>query len=166
MQIERQLLVPASASDVFELVGHLPRYLDWMGLVHEVVELDPDTTVPDGVPAPAYEVELRARVGPLARSKRLRMVRTLYDPPRRAVFERREVDGRAHAPWVLTALVERVDQPSEDEAVELTMQLSYGGSLWTGAVLQRVLEDEIRAGSEQLLALVSGSAQGPPHSGR
>jgi hypothetical protein len=33
--------------------------------------------------------------------------------------------------------------------------LSYGGGLWTGAVLQRVLDDEVRQGSESLLAIVS-----------
>ena len=162
MEIERRLVVPAPADEVFALVDRLPAYLGWMGLVHEVIELEPDSTGAEGVPRPAWDVELRARVGPLARSKRLRMVRTVHDPVRAAVFERQEVDGRAHAPWVLTALVEPMSQPS----VELTMRLAYGGSLWTGAVLQRVLDDEIRSGSENLLALVAGSPQEPPRSGR
>jgi len=162
MEIERQLLVPAPAAEVYALVDHLPAYLGWMGLVHEVEELEPDSTGPEGVSRPAWDVELRARVGPLARSKRLRMVRTVHEPVRSAVFERRELDGRSHAPWVLTALVE----PATGSQVELTMRLSYGGSLWTGAVLQRVLDDEIRAGSENLLALVSGTPQEPRRSGR
>ena len=53
--------------------------------------LEPD----DG--RPAWRVELRARVGPFARSKQLRMVRTVYEPERIARFERIEDDERDHA---------------------------------------------------------------------
>jgi len=118
-----------------------------MQLIHDVVELDSD---PDG--RLVWDVELRAQVGPLARSKRLRMVRTVHQAARSVEFERSEVDGRAHAPWVLRADLE----PSTDVAGEilLTMRLSYGGGLWTGALLQRVLDDEVRRGSEALLEIV------------
>ncbi len=34
------------------------------------------------------------------------------------------------------------------------MTLTYGGNLWTGAVLQRVLDDEVTKGSDSLLLLV------------
>ena len=44
---------------------------------------------------PAWEVELRARVGPFARSKRLRMALTEMVTDRLVVFERAEIDGRA-----------------------------------------------------------------------
>ena len=37
----------------------------------------------------------------------------------------------------------------------LTMLLRYGGVLWTGGVLERVLDEQVRRGSEALLALVS-----------
>ena len=40
------------------------------------------------------------------------------------------------------------------DAARLTMTLTYGGSLWTGAVLQRVLDDEVTKGSNALLLLV------------
>jgi hypothetical protein len=128
------------------LFGHvdvLDRYPAWMSLVHAA---QPTTSDAD----PAWSVELRTRVGPLARSKRLRMERTAHEPGRLACFERRELDGRRHAPWMLTA---RVD-PSGSGS-RLTMELSYGGSLWTGGVLQRILDDEIRRGSERLIELVS-----------
>ncbi len=36
------------------------------------------------------------------------------------------------------------------------MTLTYGGRLWTGAVLQRVLDDEVTRGSEALVRLVAG----------
>jgi hypothetical protein len=134
---------------VFDLVDDLARYPQWMPLVHGAVEAG---AAEDGENrgCPSWDVELRARVGPLARSKRLRMVRTEHRPPHVAVFERQEIDGRAHAPWVL-----RADLADSVDGVELTMTLRYGGSLWSGAVLQRVLDDEIRRGSEALYERVS-----------
>jgi len=157
MEIERQLVLPATTDVVFALVDDLTVYPSWMALTHAVRPVGRDD---DGLPA--WDVELRARIGPLARSKRLRMVRTRHEPDRIAVFERIEADGREHAPWVLTAQVEPLDAVSS----ELRMHLFYGGSLWTGAVLQRVLDDEIRRGSDALLASLSGSPQEPPGSGR
>ena len=35
------------------------------------------------------------------------------------------------------------------------MRLSYSGSLWTGGLLDRVLAEEIRRGSESLIAVVT-----------
>jgi hypothetical protein len=156
VEIERTLSLPGPPERLFELVEDLARYPRWMQLVHHVIELDPD---PDG--RPAWEVELRAQVGPLARSKRLRMVRTVHDAPWSVVFERAEVDGRAHAPWLMRADLEPIVDTGADSGAEtadgivLTMRLSYGGGLWTGAVLQRVLDDEVRLGSEALLQIVS-----------
>jgi hypothetical protein len=140
------LVVPCPPAELFDHVATLDRYPPWMGLVHAAER------VADDAGDPAWSVELRTRVGPLARSKRLRMVRTEVVPDRLARFERREVDGRRHSPWVLVATVE----PSDGGASRLVMHLTYGGSLWTGGILQRVLDEEIRRGSERLLALVSG----------
>ena len=129
----------------------LDRYPTWMSLVHRATPERPGDAAGDAATAqPAWDVELRTRVGPLARSKRLRMVRTVHEPGRRVVFERRELDGREHAPWQLAAVVE-----DREPGCRLTMHLAYGGSLWTGGVLQRILDDEIRRASEQLLELVS-----------
>jgi hypothetical protein len=80
------------------------------------------------------------------------MVRTTADAPGKVVFERRERDGRSHAPWVLEASVAAEDT----DASRLTMRLHYGGGLW-GPVLERVLGDEIERSKPRLLALV-GSA--------
>ena len=146
MEIRRTSVLPASPSTVFALVDDLARYPAWMDLIHEV---SVSGSTADG--APAWDVELRAKVGPLARSKRLRMVRTAHEPPRRVVFERVEVDGRQHSPWVLQSVLE----PTGDGAVELAMTLSYGGSLWSGVVLERVLDDHVERGAEALAALVS-----------
>ena len=37
----------------------------------------------------------------------------------------------------------------------LDMRLHYGGALWTGGVMEKVLADQIVAGREKLLELVS-----------
>ena len=65
------------------------------------------------------------------------------------VFERSELDGRRHSPWVLTATVSE-----QGAASRLDMTLHYGGALWTGGVLERVLADQITSGRERLAARV------------
>jgi hypothetical protein len=94
-------------------------------------------------------VELRGKVGPFARSKRLRMVQSTCESPNIVVFERRETDGRKHSPWVLTAQVETTSVGSN-----LTVNLHYGGTLFTGGVLERLLADQIVQGRERLLAVL------------
>lgn len=145
MRTTATLDAPCAPDVLFAHVASLDRYPAWMALVHRVE--------PAGGDVDAWDVELRARVGPLARSKRLRMVRAQFDAPRLAVFERQELDGRHHAEWRLTAEVEPTDAGSS----RLTMELVYGGALWTGGVLQRILDEEIRRGSERLLELIRSS---------
>jgi hypothetical protein len=109
-----------------------------------VARAEPYATEP-----PAWSVDLRGRVGPFARSKRLRMVRTTWDDDRLAVFERHEDDGRQHAPWELRAQV-----TDRNGGSSLVMRLRYGGGFW-GPVVERLLADEIASGRARLLALVS-----------
>ena len=147
MKIERTVLLRAASKEVFELVDDLGRCPQWMDLVHDVSEVS-------GGDQRSWDVELRAQVGPLARSKRLRMTRTVHEPTRRVVFERSEVDGRRHSPWVLESVL--ADRSSGD--IELTMTLTYGGNLWTGAVLERVLDDHVERGARSLAGLLEPPA--------
>lgn len=148
MEIVRELVAPVPPAVLFEHVGALDAYPPWMPLIHEVHALPVD---PDG--APVWSVELRATVGPFSRSKRLRMRRTEHRKDQLVVFERSEDDGRRHSPWILrVALTPNAPEPSE---TTLTMTMIYGGSLWTGPVLERVLDDQVRQGSEALLDLVT-----------
>jgi hypothetical protein len=103
----------------------------------------------EGDPGPAWIVDLRGRLGPFARSKRLRMVRTAHTAPELVRFERSEHDGRRHSPWVLTAEVAPTDGGSA-----LTMRLHYGGGLF-GPVLERLLTEEIERSRPRLLALLA-----------
>lgn len=145
MDAQSHLRTHRAPSAVLAHVDDLTRYPNWMRLIHAVEPLEPDER------GPAWRVELRARLGPFARSKRLRMVRTVHEPPGRIVFERIEDDGRDHASWTLT-LTLRSEDP--DGPTDLDVNLHYGGSLWTGGVLERVLADEVDRGRDRLLSLL------------
>jgi carbon monoxide dehydrogenase subunit G len=142
VHLTESVTVPARPTTVFALVDDLAAYPAWMPLVHAATPLD----------EAAWTVELRARVGPFARSKQLRMIRTERVADRLAVFERAEIDGRDHARWVL-----RVELAPVALGTEVTMHLSYDGRLWTGGILERVLDDEIRRGRTGLRDLVTGT---------
>jgi hypothetical protein len=148
LRTTESVVVPAPPTDVFPFVEALDRYPGWLRLVHVATQLE--TGDADG--DPAWSVELQARVGPFARSKQLRMVRSRHEPDRLVEFERAEVDGRHHARWTLRVEVE----PTTDASSLITMHLAYDGALWTGGLLDRVLDDEIRRGRVGLTALVSG----------
>jgi hypothetical protein len=94
-------------------------------------------------------VELRAKVGPLARSKRLRMVRTELVAPERVVFERAELDDRPHAMWRLTTIVRPLDI-----GCVVVAELHYSGAAWV-PLLDQVLAGEVERAKRSLTALVS-----------
>ncbi|MEI7548829.1 MAG: SRPBCC family protein [Actinomycetota bacterium] len=144
MDVHASLDTECDADRLFALVDDLGQYPAWMDLTHRVDAED------GSVPA-AWQVELRARIGPLARSKRLRMERSAHDAADRAVvFERAEGDGKRHSQWVLRAHVTQRGKSSR-----LDMHLHYGGALWTGGVLERVLADQITSGRDRLQQLVN-----------
>lgn len=112
-----------------------------MPLVHAV---EPDGT-------DSWLVELRAKVGVFARSKRIRMTRVV-NLANHIVFERNEKDARQHSPWKLE--VELTDNGS---STHVAMYLEYGGSLWTAGVLDRVLASSIEAGKAGLVREAQGA---------
>jgi hypothetical protein len=140
MDLIATLDAACTIEDLRVWVGDLGRYPEWLTIV-------PRAESEQGSDPRAWAVELRAKVGPIARSKRLRMVRTV-DEPGHIRFEREETDGRSHSPWVLDAVLE----PS-DAGARLTMGLHYGGSLGAG-LFERLLSDEIDASKETLRSLV------------
>ena len=152
MDVYASLEAPCDADVLFSLVDDLAKYPYWIDLVHRA---DPvaDATWDVVSDYPAWMVELRARVGPLARSKRLRMKRSEHDSiARHAVFTRSEADSRRHSAWVLTA---DVSQAASGSA--LNMHLQYGGGLWTGGILERALADQITNGRARLVALATAT---------
>jgi len=134
---------PCAPAALLPWIEDLGRYPDWLDIVPRAVIADAHAQDV----GPAWSVDLRGRLGPFARAKRLRMVRTQHEG-RHARFERVEHDGRQHAPWVLDADIAEVDGASR-----LTMRLHYGGRLWMPA-LDRLLADEIERSRPRLLLRV------------
>src|SRR5258705_428708 len=143
MDVSASLDAPFPASAVFPWVADLDRYPEWLDIVR--------SAVPDG--GEAWSVDLRARLGPFSRSKRLRMVRAELLTDRRARFERSELDGRAHSPWVLEAVLE----PDGEAACHVTMSLHYGGGGLSSAV-ERLLRSEIERCKRRLIDVGATSA--------
>lgn len=148
MEIEASLDAQVSAKSLFRVVEDLALYPRWLDMVRRAEPTAPS----EDDEGPAWDVELRGRIGPLARSKRLRMVRTQIVEGTHVLFERREGDGREHSTWVLEANVGEV--PEESGAARLTMVLRYSGSFATG-VLKRLLKDEIERARPRLVALAT-----------
>lgn len=144
MDVTSTLDAPCTPEHLFGWIDNLALYPSWLEIVTRAVE---EPARGDG--HPAWAVDLRARLGPLARSKRLRMVRTECDYPVLVRFERDELDGRSHSDWVLEGRVE-----SQGGGSRLTMKLHYGGSRF-GSALQRLLRDEIERSRPRLLALIA-----------
>jgi hypothetical protein len=122
--------VTASPERVAEIIGDLGTYPEWLGLVVDAVPVSDDGG------RPAWSVTIRAEVGPFARSKKLRMVRTTdetSDGVDRFRFERSETDERNHSAWTLEATV-----AAGPTGTAVTMDLRYEGRLWT-APLEPVL---------------------------
>ena len=134
---------PHPPEGVWAVVSDLGTYPDWLDIVARA-DANGDGT---------WTVDLRGRLGPFARSKRLRMIRSTADEPTLAVFEREELDGRQHSSWVLWAEV----APGEGGGTRLTMKLHYGGSLF-GPVLERLLGDTIEQSRPRLLAILDTRA--------
>jgi hypothetical protein len=140
MDLTATLDAACSLEQLRDWVGDLSRYPDWLTIV-------PRADLEEVSEPRAWAVELRAKVGPIARSKRLRMIRTI-DEPGHIRFEREEVDGRSHSSWVLDAQLESIEI-----GTRLTMGLHYGGSFGAG-LFERLLADEIESSKQTLRSLV------------
>ncbi len=140
MDVVASVDVPVSAEKLFDFVADLANYPSWLEFVHKV-----DAISDAGDTDATWQVELRARLGVLARSKRLRMTRTVCEAPKLVVFERREQDLRRHAEWVLRATVS-----ATATGARLETNLHYSGSLFTGGLLERALTEQIKTGRERL----------------
>ena len=124
---------------LFSAVADLESYPHWLSIIDSVQPSDGD----------AWIVTLAGRIGPLKRSKRIRMKRSLYEPPTSVRFVREEVDGRNHSAWIFDAIVDATPEGSV-----VSTNLHYGGSLWM-PVLDKLLTDEIESSKERLSAYLS-----------
>lgn len=140
-------VAPKVLHSVVADLGTYPSWLDIVAAAEPLPGAPADSGARDAERS-AWQVDLRARLGPFRRSKRLRMVRTL-DSMDEVVFERQELDGREHSPWVLRALID-----DSADGARLTMSLHYGGTLWV-PMLDRLLSDEIERSRHRLTAVLA-----------
>ena len=146
MDLTAELDAPCAPEALFARVDDLADYPGWLEIVERAEPVDAH---PDDDGDAAWMVDLRGRIGPLARSKRLRMVRTERQAPAVVRFERREHDGRDHSAWILEGTVSAVGDGSR-----LVMRLHYGGA-FGGSVLEHLLSDAIERSRPVLLEQVS-----------
>jgi hypothetical protein len=141
MDVYASLDAPVDCARLHLAMSDLAAYTQWLDIVYRA-EADNQSIGEDAV----WNVQLRGKVGPFARSKNLRMVRTVNIAGSRVVFERKELDGRNHSAWVFTA-----DISPKGEGSSVSVHLHYGGTLFTGGVLERLLADQITRGQQRLL---------------
>jgi len=151
VDVTASLHADVTAEALFAVVADLGTYPDWLDIVPRAESVVSST----GDPGPAWSVDLRGQLGPLRRSKRIRMVRANSEAPSVVRFERRELDDRAHSDWVLEA---RLEPAARGSATTLMMSLHYGGSMWM-PMLDRLLADEIERSRPRLLEVLA--AAGP-----
>jgi hypothetical protein len=129
---------------VYGELRDLNGYPTWLSIVRHVEQVSDE---------PAWLVDLGAGVGPLRRTKRLRMVRA-EDTLTSLRFERSETDDRQHSPWILSATL----QALAPDRTHLTMQLHYGGLDWLPLV-GLALREEIRRAGPRLARRLAATAR-------
>lgn len=146
MQHRVQLRVGADAASVSSALADLSTYPEW----NDLVTAAEPVAGADGDFGPAWSMTLRAQLGPVARSKQLRMIRTRFQDDL-VRFERRELDGRDHALWLMQAATE----PAAEGGSVVALTLSYEGGLWSTA-LDGVLGSAIDRATLRLPGFLDG----------
>jgi carbon monoxide dehydrogenase subunit G len=145
MDLTGTAALAADPERVFVEVADLGTYPSWLGIVEGARPTEPDNV------GPAWMVDLGLQLGPIRRTKRVRMARVQHDPPERVRFERLEHDGRTHSTWVLTATVGATESGSL-----LTVDLHYGGARALPLV-DRMLQEEVRRAGVRLDQRLAGA---------
>ena len=122
-----EIFVNADPVTVADVVADLSTYPLWNDVVASAEPLDNDST------DVAWLTTLRARVGPFARSKQLRMVRSEHrveDQTHTIRFVRSEIDSREHSAWIMNAGI----TPGGNQRSRVVLGFEYGGGLWNPAL--------------------------------
>ena len=109
------LKLQTSSDIVFEVVSDLETYPDWLDIVENVLAESND----------AWFVTLTAKIGPIKRSKKLRMIRTVEDNT--VNFIRQETHDREFSIWEMTSTVTELSESSSN----LLIELNYSGAYWS-----------------------------------
>ncbi len=141
LTVSRTADIAGPPTAVHAVLRDLTTYQKWMPIVSSVDVDDADH----------WYVELRVAIGPFARSKRLRMKRTIDDADQ-LVFSRSESDDRSHASWEL-----RFELNASDNSTTVHASLHYEGKMWTPGPVEDALDSGLDKGIEQLQEFVSQS---------
>jgi carbon monoxide dehydrogenase subunit G len=136
--VSRTVEFAASMEAVRPLLRDLSTYPKWVPIVSSVTQ--------DG--EQHWIVELRVSIGPFARSKQLRMERSV-DNDEHIMFTRNESDGRQHAHWEL-----RFDMSDVGSQTSVTAVLEYRGTMWTPGPVEDALHNGLDAAVEQFRELL------------
>lgn len=150
MDVDAAADLPVTVARAYASLADLGTYPAWLSIVQAAVPAAPM----EGDAGPAWWVDLGARLGPIRRTKRVRMVRTDAAEPVRVRFERVEHDGRTHADWILTGSL----APRGEAACHLAMHLHYGGSR-SLPIADLVLAGEIRRAGARLAAVLAAESE-------
>ena len=145
IDLRAEAVLPCSLERAAAELERLDCYPTWLGIVLAVEPCEPGAT--DA--GPAWWVELGGRLGPVRRTKRVRMVRTAHTD-RTIRFERAEIDGRTHNRWVLDATL----TPETEARTHVEMTVRYSGDRRV-PVLDRVLRQEVSRAGRRLVDRVA-----------
>jgi len=145
LNLRAEAVLPCSLERAAAELDRLDGYPTWLGIVLAVESCEPDATDT----GPAWWVDLGGRLGPVSRTKRVRMVRTAHTE-REIRFERGEIDGRTHNRWVLEARL----TPEAEERTQVEMRVHYSGDRRV-PVLDRVLRQEVSRAGRRLVDRVA-----------
>ena len=139
----------SSSDKIFNVLNNLEAYENLLGFVDCVEALESE----EGVPC--WLVTLRAKIGPFARLKKLRMARTEEKRPEVVRFSRRETDGKNHSDWELCILLK---EQGGDRCLVI-IEVSYSGRFWS-APLQSVFNSHVDTAKDLLQQTFSGDNRG------
>lgn len=146
MDLHAHADLDADRDPAFRALEDLATYPHWLAIV--AAAAPEGAGVGEAGRPEAWLVDLRGRVGPWTRTKRVRMVRTASDPVAGTVrFERQELDGRSHNAWVLTGRASPRGNGAGGSHVEVHLHYGGGRNL-PGADL--LLRQETRRAGERL----------------
>lgn len=133
----------AAPAAVLAEIEDLPGYPDWHGMVHAVE--------PDG---DGWLVDLKGRLGPFTKTKRVRLVRVESTVPGQVRFVRKELDRTDYGGWELQGTVEPA---TGDGPCTLRFRLLYDGSSPLTSMLEPVLRAETHRSADRLRQRLAAS---------
>lgn len=146
MNVEESFDVPCAPEVLFAITEDLANISPWLDLLGAAVPASPD---PSDV-GPAWDATFVVKLGPLTKTKDVRLVRIEHEPYKSVVYERHEIPTEGKDPskiamWRLTLKV----SPTNDGS-SLFVNVFYGGDA-LGDMAEGILTKELNKSKPALL---------------